>query len=740
MSEKLTEEIEDLKVFADPFEVFTPMVAADGWTAQFVRKGHNIVLRREPNEIVRTLRGPRQLQLQHLSFKGLLVSETFADLGRLATAQKHRTSSLVDQETKKLKDFLPIAGKIRRSDGQDEDLTFERVCEILDRTDDRLRIVIIDGNAGVGKSHLIERLVRGRAEPSSYTSGSPLLLHVESRGKVLTSLNDRIAGTLSSLRASFVEEELKPLIRRGAVQLAIDGFDELSDSRGYDRAWGALRDFIRELGGKGTCILAGRNTMLDRQTVLDGLGSSVSDDSIVFFRLLDPAITDIAAWLSKRENWKSHDLRPWLHQIESSEYIRRPFFVSRIADLGPESLEDTQGEPVAELVESIVRREGPKLPGAASDVISERLSELYGEALAQVASMMMDDETDEIEIGYVEMLIEEAFADEVNPETVRALFPRAKALALLEEVPGDHNKRKFPHETIRSYFFGQSVFGNFSEHGPTTGLYRVPLSAEDFRIFNRVARRRGLDEQRRLREALLSELAGSSRYDYLRSNIGGFLLAFAPLLDDGDNELELSRLDLLDVWMGNLIGMQKIHLKGCVINRLDVRGADLRDVRFSNTEVHELVADPFVKFGSSVPEVQCLIRYEDFSKVTRMYDGISEWLANKQAGPAPLTDTAPDARWDLLEKFARISMSQYAIRENPDPADVASTKILRSPHWESLRELLERHERLTRPNMVAGNGRANWFHLVAGKDFLDQDGPVKESTTEILKELNAPRR
>ena len=88
----------------------------------------------------------------------------------------------------------------------------------LVRAEDRLRIIVVDGVAGVGKSYLIERIVRERAQPASYKSGKPLLLHVESRGKVLTSLSDRIAGTLSSLRASFFEEELKPLIRRGVIQ------------------------------------------------------------------------------------------------------------------------------------------------------------------------------------------------------------------------------------------------------------------------------------------------------------------------------------------------------------------------------------------------------------------------------------------------------------------------------------------------------------------------------------------
>ena len=738
MSDILTRELADLQLFADPFEAFKSTADTGGWTARFARKGHDIVIQRESNGILRTLSGPGQRQYR--SFKGLLVSDTFADLERLASAQRYRTSSLVDPGTGRLKDFLPIAGRIRWSDGRDEPLTFERVCQVLDRTEDDLRVVVIDGGAGVGKSHLIERLVRSRAEPLSYKSGKPLLLHVESRGKVLTSLNDRIAGTLSSLRAGFVEEELKPLIRRAAVQLAIDGFDELSDSRGYDRAWGALQEFIRELGGRGTCILAGRDTMLDLETVRRGLGKSVGDDTLMLLRLQDPPVEAIEAWLRMREDWRDHarELSTIRHRLESSEYLRRPFFVSRVADLGPDSLHETQGEPIAELMESIVRREGGKLASVASDVGAELASRLCGELLAEVACMMMDDETNEIEIGYVELLLEEVFTDQVNPEMVHALVRRAKAVALLEEVSGDHDKRRFPHETIRSYFFGQSVFEHFPEHGATTGLYRVPLSAEDFRIFNRVARRRHPDEQRRLRECLLSELRESSMHDYLRSNIGGLLLAFAPLSEDGvDDELELSRLELRDVWMGDLVGTQRIHLRGCFLNRLDVRGADLREVRFSDTDVYELLADPFVRFGSSVPEVHSIIVYEHF-KETRLREGISEWIARK-SDPAPRADTGPDERWYLLEKFARISMRQYAIRSGEDHMDAASRRVLGSPHWEGLRALLEEHGRLEVSDTQPASGpRSMWFHLVAGHEFLNAQGSEQNSTRRILEELNVP--
>ena len=630
MNEHLTRELADLQLFADPFEEFGSSQAEGGWTARFVRKGDEFALKRESNGAIRTLTGPGQPRYRNL--KGLLVSETFANLERLASAQVYRTANLVDPNTGKLKEFLPVAGEIRWGGGQDKDLSFDRVCEILDRADDGLRVFVIDGSAGVGKSHLIEQIVRRRAAPHSYKGGNPLLLHVESRGKVLTSLNDRIAGTLSGLRASFFEEELKPLVRRGAIQVAIDGFDELSDSRGYVRAWGALRDFVRDLHGTGTCILAGRDTMLDAATVREGLGDTVGDDGLIFLRVQHPPAGQVRDWLSNLKAWNGagEALDMLQRQVESSEYLRRPFFISTIAELGPDHVHDAQGEPIAELMESIVRREGKRLASVSTDISSELAVKLCGELLSEVARMMMDDETNEIEVDFVELLLEEVFTDNANPEMVSALVPRAKALTLLEEDPGDASKRTFPHETVRSYFFARSIFDYFPVHGATTALHRVPLGADDFRIFNRVARRRSLDEQARLRESLLAKLREPNGHDYLRSNIGGLLLALAPLEEDGSavDGLVLSHLGLRDVWMADLLGAQKVSLDGCYMNRLDVRGASLVDVRFSNTEVFELLVDPYVTFGESVPNVHSIILYEHFQE-KRLFKGVTEWIARR---------------------------------------------------------------------------------------------------------------
>ena len=743
MNEAPKGELADLQLFADPFEEFKSSLSDNGgWTAELIRTGEQLSFRREPNGAIRALSGTQRRSYR--SLKALLVSEVFANLQRLASAQLHLSRALADPNTGELKRFLPSAGEIEYGDGTSEPLTFDRISELLARTENTLRVFVLDGVAGVGKTYLIERIVRERAASESIRNGNPLLLHVESRGKVLTSLHDRIAGTLSNLRASFFEEELKPLIRRGAVQLAIDGFDELSDSRGYDRAWGALRDFIRDLQGKGTCILAGRDTMLDRRTVLDGLRNTISEDSLVFLRLKHPPANEVRSWMSSNPDWTGQDAELNLleRQAEDSEYLRRPFFLSRIADLGPDRFREAQGEPVVELMESIVRREGPKLIGDATDIAPELASELCGQILSEVARMMMDDETDVVDQEWLALLIEEAFADHADPELVKALAQRAHALALLEEEAGDPRSRSFPHETVRSYFFARNIFDYFPEHGATNGMYRVPLGADDFRIFNRVARHRPTDVLNRLRKSMSEKLREATGYGYLRSNLGGLLLSTAPLADDdaalGDEPFALAHVELRDAWMADLLGAQRVELHDCLIHRLDVRGADLRHARFSGTTAFELLADPYVRFGETTPEVHSLIVYEEGRERRLFGPEAGSWVSARRSR-SDQDDPEPDERLELLYKFARVSMRQYAIRSSMDLNDSPSRKILSSPHWRALRALLERHERLEVDGDRAASGpNSKWFHLIAGAEFLAPESATLTSTRRILDELNAP--
>ena len=753
MMEILKQEIDDLRSFSDPFEDFKYDIRdqqnKEEWTARLVRKGKDIrVVRKQDGVITIYSRGgsPRQYK----DFRALLVSDMFADLERLATAQRHQVAeSICDSTNGKPKSF--IDNRIVATTDEDLGLySFEDVSTFLNERDwkSNLRVVVIDGMAGVGKTLLIKRIVYQRSNPESYKSGNPLLIHVESLGKVLTALDDRIEGTLSNLRASFVKDELKPLIRRGLIQLAIDGFDELSDSRGYSRSWGALRDFLRDLKDQGTCILAGRDTMLNEKTVAEGLGWTIGDSRVIFLSFHEPQPEDIKNWLAGTSNWRGEEeaLEQIENQARNIEYIRRPFFVSLIADaIDPGEFRDSGGEPIVDLMNKMILRESRKLIPYGEHVDLNLISSLYASILSEVAQMMMDDETDSIDIGLLELIVEDVLTGKLDKETVDAIRYRAGTLAMLEQSSGEEDRRVFPHEVIKSYFFAKSVIDYLPKYGPMNALYRNLLNMEDLRIFNRVVRNETSPRQYDLRNRFIEILRNESDV-YVTSNLGGLLLSFLPL--EGD-EIEgrpfiLTHSRLQNAWMGEHIDTQQAQLYDCEIGKLDVRGADLSGIEFHNVRIQELFVDRFVKFGDTTPDHVATLtqdlrhHHTGVTKYTKtLFDPaeIKEWISSCR-NPVEYEDLPMNEEYRLLEKFARISMRQYWLRSIDDEAK----KLVGSEHWDPLCELLKRYDRLkVKDNVPAAGPPSRWFHLVGGRDFLSvvggNDTSSTPSTQDILKEL-----
>ncbi len=683
-----------------------------------------------------------------MSFRSLLFNKKFANLERLAMAQRHETRNLIDEKSGENKTFIAcrgeiVSGKNAESEKSEKksDLSFENVSKLLQESSEDLHIFVINGVAGVGKTLLIERLVRERSLPLSYRSGNPLLLHVKSLGKVLTALDDRIAGTLSNLKAGFYGDELKPLVRRNLVQVAIDGFDELSDSRGYERAWGALRDFIRDLGGKGTCILAGRDTMLNRETVHAGMGDTVKESAITILNLDFPEPRDIRAWLSEKPKWKGRENREVLNRIEEQtktiEYLRRPFFISKISEFEPSGYSEIGGDPISYLMDGMVIRESEKLlPQGEEHTNTGSISDLYSTILSEAARMMMDDESDRIDVEFLRLIAEEVFEGHLNEETKKSLAQRVESFALFEIDVNDDGVRVFPHEIIKSYFYSKHILNYFPKHNATNAMYRVPLNAEDFRIFNSVVRRVPVSRQIDLRRSMKDALRTRSAIGYFSSNLGGLLLSFIPFEEDqSEGDFVMENVQLQDVWMADQIGVQRGELVDLSISRLVVGNADLSGISFRKVEAYEMFVGPFVKFGDNVPNVQSLNLHDVSGRKERIFDAnrIRNWIAERSDKPDE--KGVPDERWRLLEKFSRISMQRYWLREG----DEDTTRITDSDHWDEICALLERYDRLKiRDNVPVSGKRTKWFHLVAGDEFLqfEEKRDLQESTVSILKHLN----
>ncbi len=171
-------------------------------------------------------------------FRALLAAPNFGDLGRWADAQNIILKTRVEQER------IPVFGSLS---GVADAISIDEIDTRLAPEDNggnqRVHILLIDGPAGIGKTALIRKLAYNRA--ADYRQQRrPLVLHVESRGRMLQNIMDLMAFSLQTLRVTVTYDQIPTLVRRGLITLAIDGFDELGDPNGYELAWAQVNELV----------------------------------------------------------------------------------------------------------------------------------------------------------------------------------------------------------------------------------------------------------------------------------------------------------------------------------------------------------------------------------------------------------------------------------------------------------------------------------------------------------------
>ena len=296
MTQQQSLTLDDLALFAD-LGTTPPRLASSGRSdvVRLVRNGREIELVLHPDGVIqeRTDEGPRR----HVDARALLASPNFGDLGRWADAQKVFLSARIAREN------IPIQGSLS---ADAPPVGMERVDAAIIPPDNagipRLHILLVDGPAGIGKTSLVRALAHKRA--TGYRlSGRPLILHVESWGRMLQNIMDLMAFSLQTLRLNVTYDQIPVLVRHGLVTLAIDGFDELADRNGYEFAWAQVNDLVITIRGRGSLLLAGRETFIGRDRLVTALKAFRRDiDQLATYTIQPISPNTAKGWL-REHGW-----------------------------------------------------------------------------------------------------------------------------------------------------------------------------------------------------------------------------------------------------------------------------------------------------------------------------------------------------------------------------------------------------------------------------------------------------
>jgi hypothetical protein len=709
---------ETLVPFSDPATEF----AAEASNANFrVRLTHDGSTReyfvdRTNGSVEQRLPDTRRYQ----SLNSLLASPELADLRFMADNQRRLLEGLSAEPQ------IPVQLTLGDADGSIADLR----AYLGKQHSNRIRVCLVDGPAGIGKTHLIEALTFERCEAYRRGESPPPILHVTSRGRRLSNLRDVIAACKDIVRAKFTFEQVPVLVRRGLLLLAIDGFDELVDADGYKDAWFALRDVLHEIGAGGTIILAGRDTFFDEQGFLQRLEESARLISLqqVHVQPLRPEAGRV--WLRGR-GWSDEDVNSSAVRdlfVEGS-YALRPFCLSELGRAG--GLEALTGSLREFLVSRFIDREIhllEKMVRIDAAAGAQALRQLFDE----VAMDMGEREADTVDAEYLALICELVFEGILDPQDIKKLQHKIGSLALLEQ-DSVGRLRRFPHVEIQHYFLGRALIRSMNEGNTPLVLRRGVLGLDALEVFAEAFDAESAENAKRFLDRLQYVLAHEIASDRLPSNAASLLLA--ALGRQEELSYPAVALSALETSEATVSGMEPAAtLDGVLIGRLDTRGADLRRVLFHEGRITNLIADATTRLASVVPPIDVLHIVEGTrSQTLRAPEDVARWIERHRSPKAdpsiPAAQTLPrDEDLPLVAFFDRVcrrALRQFYFRHGgEDPGGV----LLEHPSWAEVATILEGAGRIERVVRQMGGPPAQLVHIRNPRALLE---PPKDDAVSL---------
>lgn len=704
----------------------------DVFAANFVRDGREIKLQIDTStgKVAFTKKGfPVK---GFASFASMLASDEFANLKKWAKSQ----AELLGKSAAAEKRLLPFNARTHKGAHLEGVEQINALFNSELRQADAAEVILIDGPAGIGKTKLVEQLALLRAEAYA-TSPTSLILHVRSRGRVLSNLQDLMAFSLQSLRSNTTYDQVPIMLKHGLIAVAVDGFDELGDPNGYELAWSQVNDLISAARGEGIVLLSGRDTFLGRDRLFRDVQSLRQDRDIVTSVTLEPPTSSQAReWLKTRGWTDAHFKIPAVASLLDDEsFALRPVFLNlMVANLEPKRLREQSDSFLTPLlVQHMLQREAKLFGDAVESIVSrESLQDFLLRFLIEVAREMADGQSESLDDTTLSWIVEIALGDGYPDEVVRLIRNRASVVAALKpDLRAGY--KGFVHSHIQNYFLSLATLEAVGKGEVPKFLKRNVLGSELVAVFGDVAAKAAEAGTPQITAFLTHGLTMASLYggvDRASRNAGALILSSLALLND-DEVVRDSDIDET-VIRGTA---SKVTLTKVSIHQLDCRAADISSVLFDDCKITNLIANEGTRFSPSFPLPRLIVLEggEDLVESGQ----IEEWLTrhgrnatatvvNGLASPA----LAEHPLFKLLGSACRVR--QYWLRLGDD---IQAEKILKNKHWGELAAELRRSNLLREEVRQAAGAKSTFTHIRMREKILAED-PSDPDVAKLFENLN----
>jgi len=683
------------------------------------------------------------------SYRSFLVGPEMADLLGL---------SKMILQSQKQQLFIPTKASFIEAANELSEPAVELLQRELTQNDSSAtKIIMVTGEAGAGKTRVLQELVRKQAALYQQNQSTTLYLYINAQGRALARFNEALATELQDLRALLTYHAVAALVRIGALVPVIDGFDELLGLSGYDDAFSSLSRFIEELDGQGQVVASARSTyyeeeFVSRASISSSLGGQVWKQIPIQIRAWgeDEFLSYIKSRLANETiyNKSETELISHVQRVFSGSnkgLKHKPLFVARAVDLILNGVElQGEGDLLSELVTAFLERERKEKlldKNEAPLLTSDQISTL----MASLAEEMWDQETRELDRRSVREVAEYVLVVEGVEESIQSIvIERMPTLAFLS--PGERaGSVGFEHELFFSYFLSQVFSREICRYGSSVELLlsRSILPSDVAHItIRQISTKLCLGNMENL-ITILEKLAqaGSKeglRTSQIRENAGRIVLeALLYTYESAGSIVGIALKNLIFPGGTFQALFENITIDNVIFRRTDLSRTIIKQSKAKNVLFQEITVDPnYTKIELSgldaTSQVYGLRLWEDGIHKT-IYDPkeVAEVLASCGAISINEADIpiykVNNVQKKLIEKLLRSYRKANPICK----ADENLRSLFTNPEWQSIETILLEHRIVTLETKQTGG---------KNKEFLRRQFLPEQIMAGMRKDSTAPRQ
>jgi len=529
-------------------------------------------------------------------------------LGRLSSLSRSISSSLKNINYFVSPDgYYELNWAVSDTSETGDNNVYEIITRVLNTPNQyETHVIYLTSNAGEGKTTIIEKIVKDYSSSYKINDKSKIIVPISLSGKPFIRFDDLIIGTIVNRFkfSGFYYNSFIELVKLGYIIPAFDGFEEMFIETPSGTAINSMTEFIKELDGHGTILVAARSAYYEYQnlTTQSKIFDSLPNQSVAFSKI------SIHKWT--KDNFIDHGCARGFKKVECTTLydtltssfgenhpvLTRAVLINKIFDLFEESSDLSSFSSLASIdnnefyqnfIDALLCREANKWILKGESFSRQVLTVIqHKKLLGMIAREMWINKSEILRYDLIDMITDLFIEDgDFDTDSAWQIKSRIKDHAFLKISDTNKNYLEFDHQDFYQHFLGETIYlslnnKDYNDIYDISRRGRLPQSAIISCAYNLSKNEVNLNIP-----DFMKRMMAEQKVSYAKENIS-LLLLFTK---KGNETIELNGISF-ESEPFNKIDITNIIFNDCILSSLIVSRIK-GHLEFKNCKILEIEID-----------------------------------------------------------------------------------------------------------------------------------------------------